>query len=439
MRGSRMPQMTVRDFSCIKHANFELSPVTVIIGPQASGKSLLSKLLYFFADSILTQYGFAERGVSFKPYLKELAKDFKAKFPPNAWGSGIFNINYTAGPISFDITRKRIANKLSTDVEVKVSAFYEKQYTAYFTSINRLKKRNKDDDYFISQAYSPERWDMNISAMRALLETLKSEYVEAQLFVPAGRSFYTNLGKAVAMFEFGSQLDEVTKSFGRRFTALLDNTPAYYLPERTPARTKDYLRSQRGNLETLLQGKLKLGSNEKYLEMKDGRLVPFSMMSSGQQELLPLLLALEEYAGRNAMDKDPGVDLLYIEEPEAHLFPAAQSALVKHIASVANFIKDRSRFFITTHSPYVLSTMNNLVKAFMVASHSDAKSSLVSKVIPKQNWIPPGALNAYALDNGQLRSIKDVSGLIDGTYLDKISDDISSEFFRLLELEIADD
>lgn len=434
-----MPQMTVRDFSCIKFAALELAPLTVIIGPQASGKSLLSKLLYFFSDLVQSQYAGAERGLSFKPYLKEIGRNFKASFPPNAWGNGVFSIVYTAGPVTFEIYRKRVANRLSNDVEVKASDAFEKHYTAYFSSLNRLKKRNRHEDDFASRSYSPERWDMRITAMRALLDTMRSEYVEAQLFVPAGRSFYTNLGKAVAMFEFGSQLDEVTKSFGRRFTGLLDSGPHYYLPDRTPARTRDYLRSQRSMLENLLQGKLKLGSSEKYLEMRDGRLVSFSMMSSGQQELLPLLLALEEYAGRNAMDKDPGIDLLYIEEPEAHLFPAAQSALVKYIVSVSNFIKDRSRFFITTHSPYVLSTINNLVKAFMVASGGEDEAARVSRIIPRQNWVPPGSLNAYALHDGTLRSIKDDSGLIDGSYLDKISDEISSEFFQLLELEVGDD
>jgi hypothetical protein len=274
--------------------------------------------------------------------------------------------------------------------------------------------------------------------MSALIQTLRSDYIEAQLFVPAGRSFFTNLGKAVAMFEFGSQLDDVTKMFGRRFTNLLEGRPHYFLPERTPARTRDFLRSQRLTLESMLGGKLKLGSSEKHVETRDGRVIPFSMMSSGHQELLPLLLALEEYSGRNAMDKDPSVDVLYIEEPEAHLFPGAQSALVQHIASVSNFIRDRSRFFITTHSPYVLSILNNLVKAYTVASESDDKASLVSKILPRNTWIAPGALSAHALHDGVLKSIKDDSGLIDGSYLDAISDDISSVFFRLLETDVGE-
>jgi hypothetical protein len=434
-----MPILSVRDFSCIKEATFELRPITVIIGPQASGKSLLSKLMYFFIDLCHDQYGAAERGESYKPFLKSTAKRFLTLFPVSAWGSGTFAISFEVRDLVINITRKKSSSRTSNDVVVTTSPAFEKLYTSYFSAANRITRRPSEDDEPYRDTFSPKLFDLRRSAMRNLIDELGSDYVESQFFIPAGRSFYTNLGKAVAMFEFGSQLDEVTKRFGRRFTSMLDGHRHYYLPEKVPAKTKDFLKSQRLTTEAILGGKLKLGSSEKYLETKDGRVIPFSLMSSGQQELLPLLLALENYTGINADDKDPSVDLLFIEEPEAHLFPAAQSALVLHLATISNFLKSRSRFFITTHSPYVLSTMNNLVKAFSVAERMPNQAGSVNKIITRQSWIAPAALAAFALEDGVLRSIKDTSGLIDGSYLDGISDDISSVFLGLLELEIEDD
>jgi hypothetical protein len=146
----------VQDFSCIKFASFELAPLTVVIGPQASGKSLLSKLTYFFADILHSQYGSAERGLSIKPYLKEVGKRFGASFPPNAWGDGVFSIKYEAGLVSFDIARKRVANRLSNDVTVKASEFFERQYASYFSSVQRMKKRSRDQDDFSAHSYNPE-------------------------------------------------------------------------------------------------------------------------------------------------------------------------------------------------------------------------------------------------------------------------------------------
>jgi hypothetical protein len=202
-----MPRLFVQDFSCIKFASIDLAPLTVVIGPQASGKSLLSKLFYFFADIMHSQYGAAERGLSIKPHLKELGKRFSTTFPSNAWGDGVFTIRYDAGPIGFEIIRKRTANRLSKEVSVKASSFYESQYSSYFSSTQRLKRRSRVEDDLAARSYSPEMWDIRRSAMSGLISILGNEYIEAQLLVPAGRSFYTNLGKAVAMFEFGSQLE----------------------------------------------------------------------------------------------------------------------------------------------------------------------------------------------------------------------------------------
>jgi hypothetical protein len=433
-----MPSLSVHDFSCIRLAEFELTPMTVVIGPQASGKSLLAKMFYFFVDAIQDQYSGAERGESIRPFLRGLGKRFKETFPPNAWGDGLFQIQFTSGELTLKVERKPAANRLSSEVIVTSSAAFERQFTAYFSAVQRVNRRSRDDEDPFSASFSPQVWDLRRSAMRRLIDNLKSEYVEGQLFVPAGRSFYTNLGKAVAMFEFGSQLDEVTKRFGRRFTSMLDRNPQYFLPEKIPARTKDFLKSQKAITESILGGKLKLSAGDKHLETRDGRIVPLSMMSSGQQELLPLLLALQAYTGANAEDKDPSVDLLYIEEPEAHLFPSAQSAVITHIASVMNFLRTRSRLLITTHSPYVLATLNNLAKAHSVAARYEDRAAEVAKAIPRQSWIPPGALSAYAIDQGVLKPIKDETGLIDGDYLDQISQHISADFMTLLEIEVRE-
>ena len=41
-------KLRVRDFLTIRDADLEIGRFTLIIGPQASGKSVLAKLLYFF-------------------------------------------------------------------------------------------------------------------------------------------------------------------------------------------------------------------------------------------------------------------------------------------------------------------------------------------------------------------------------------------------------
>ena len=48
-----------------------------------------------------------------------------------------------------------------------------------------------------------------------------------------------------------------------------------------------------------------------------------------------------------------------------------------------------------------------------------------------------GTVDAYALDGGKLLRIIDSDGLIDGAYLDEVSNHIASEYTRLLDIEFS--
>ena len=48
-----MRKLTVKNFSVIKEAELEFGKITVLIGPQSSGKSLLCKLAHFLSKEVL--------------------------------------------------------------------------------------------------------------------------------------------------------------------------------------------------------------------------------------------------------------------------------------------------------------------------------------------------------------------------------------------------
>ena len=55
---------------------------------------------------------------------------------------------------------------------------------------------------------------------------------------------------------------------------------------------------------------------------------------------------------------------LFIEEPSAHLFPLEQKLTIELIVRLFRDLKEagqRVRVFITTHSPYVLNSINNIL------------------------------------------------------------------------------
>jgi hypothetical protein len=165
--------------------------------------------------------------------------------------------------------------------------------------------------------------------------------------------------------------------------------------------------------------------------------------------MLPILAALEYYESErrqsgNLINEELNGHKLYsfddftIEEPEASVFPQTQYELVREFAALANEVGFQAHFTITTHSPYILTAFNDLIKAGLVAAKRPEKASEIEKVIPRQYWISPGDFAAYAVDgkDGVLRPIMDDdTKLINGDVLDDISSDIADQFGQLLEIQ----
>jgi len=408
-----MQTLSVKSFSCIDAAELELGPLTVLIGPQASGKSVLSKLTYFFNDLLREQFRSVSLGRTIDEF-KEAVKDrFHASFPSSAWGQGKFILRYTAGEYQIRLTRAVLRGSPTDNVRVRFSPFFNEQYERTLAAY-RSAERTRDEDW---EWYDPI-W---IHAIKELRSRLGAAFVDGQLFIPAGRSFFTNTGKAFLTLEQSNLLDPVITRFGRAFESWL----------RRPRIVSKLNKTSAG----LLGGSLRVERAEEFLITADGRKVPFSAMSSGQQELLPLMLALHVGSRTPAQYRK----LIYIEEPEAHLFPSAQSTLVEMFVRVLNESKWMTQLFLTTHSPYVLAKINNLVKAHAVATwRRGAKAKDVQAILPKDTWIPAKNVRAYAIENRMLRPILDEEGLIDAAYLDDVSGQISREFSSLLGIEVGE-
>src|SRR5690606_29500741 len=119
-----------------------------------------------------------------------------------------------------------------------------------------------------------------------------------------------------------------------------------------------------------------------YLVHKDQRKVNLTNASSGQQETVPLIIILKTLTRINSVG---GGFTLYIEEPEAHLFPTAQKRIVELLARTFNSADNKFHIFVTTHSPYILSSFNNLIYSGNIKNKlilEGKKSDKLNKVIP---------------------------------------------------------
>lgn len=428
-----MATLIVNDFSCLKHVEFQIAPVTVLIGPQGSGKSVTTKLTYFFYDQLARQHQCAEKGVELEEFKRDAARQFRTWFPPSAWGGARFNITFSAGAFSARVLRRSSKGSVTDDVAVTFSDYFGASYGELVAAYADLRTQELEpSDQRIRHALD-RTWTMREKFEAELIERLGSEYVEMQTFVPAGRAFFTSIGRLVAAFDQGSSLDPVTLRFAKLFAVLRDRGGRMLYRSSGEADDKEQRTLRRTVMTRLFGGEIKFENELEFVETRDGRRVPFSALSSGQQELLPMWLLIDylrDVSGRGRR----GGDLVYIEEPEAHLFPSAQSLLMDYLIGSVVSRRDNRSLVLTTHSPYILSKLNNYLKAGELGRQKRYAAE-IGKIVEKQCWLTPQRVRAYAIHNGSLVDLIDEDGLIDGAYIDQVSEDVARQFSSLLDIE----
>src|SRR5271170_7985148 len=95
-----MRKLTVKNFSVIKDAELEFGKITVLIGPQSSGKSLLCKLAYFLGKELieLAVASIVSRN-SWNTYVEAASKAFFARFSNYSsqdWSSCAHRVTFTS-------------------------------------------------------------------------------------------------------------------------------------------------------------------------------------------------------------------------------------------------------------------------------------------------------------------------------------------------------
>lgn len=415
-----MKTLSVESFSTIKHAHVELGRLTVLIGPQASGKSLISKLIYFCNTILNRHLGFIERDKSVEAFQSSIAGEFDRWFPPLARGASHFKITFNIGPFQYSLEQAKPEASLSVTFSDAFRRVYDENRKLWNTLRRKLADQANPD---LTNEKDLEIVVRFRGAARASYEKiLGNDYYLSQVFIPAGRSYFTTLGGLISAFEQPGLLDSVTRTFGRRYLRIRERL-------RDPRFSKRMKHSS-DLVREFFGGAITYEGDAEFISTPDGRKLPFSLLSSGQQELLPLLMTLDDSRAPRT--------LVFIEEPEAHLFPTGQTMLTKHLASLVRADDRSAHLFITTHSPYVLAQINNLMKAGTLAKKLPTLRKRIAHIVAERSWLDPGDVRAYALHEGECKSLL-ADGLIDAVYLDEVSSAISTEFSELLELEIENE
>jgi predicted ATPase len=421
-----MERLKVKNFLIIKECDIDVGRLTLIIGPQASGKSIIAKLIYFSRQFFSTSYLLSVQNLETKKELEKRGKaDFGKYFPKYAWNEQEFEIVYQINETELSLVHRKSKNgklSLKLDYSKNLAILHQKLKSAYRKK--QAEYPTEETTYMKSRAeYSPTKeevfWEI---AYNYTTNSEVSDLFRRIIFIPAGRSFFANLQKNVFSFLASSiDIDPFIKSFGSDYAI----SKKYYSPQST-TRVESKIKSL---TEAILVGKYRYENEQDWIEHKNGK-VNVSNASSGQQEALPMLVILSVFPFFLSQNRNR---IFFIEEPEAHLFPVSQKHIVSIIAIIYNQRKDN--FVITTHSPYILTAINNLILASEVAKEKSPEE--VGKIIDLDFAIRYEDVKAYTIRQGIVESIMDEENrLIGPTVIDSVSDEFDNVFDALIRLQM---
>lgn len=124
-----------------------------------------------------------------------------------------------------------------------------------------------------------------------------------------------------------------------------------------------------------------------------------------------------------------------VEEPELSLFPESQNSLIRLLCKVNNGTKD-NMLLLTSHSPYTLAILNNLVLAYKAYEKGDEDTKRkVAEIVSPEYHVDPESLTAFSLSETGMENYQSVlsesSGIISKNDLDTVSEKIMHEFNTL--------
>lgn len=390
-----MKHLVIRHFGPIKEVDMDLRRVNIIIGPQSSGKSTILKIACFCdwmerqieltqnPDKYCDSNFFIENLIGFHKLEGYLQQETYIRYENDA--------------VSFDYSEK---NKKCTFKWNEAKRWkYKRTKIAYIPAERNLVaaipnwyqvNMNKDNilDFM-------KEWEFARKAF------LKGEQI---LDLPIKYEYNAyNQGDRIKL-ENGKELDLTVASSG-----LQALTPLYVMLRYL---TSEYYKEAHTNVE---QDMLRQNLHEVVAKECAG------LTKGEQQNIIDTILT-------------PHHTDLFVEEPEAHIFPSTQKSFVYSLVEMLNGNVQHT-CFLATHSPYILTAFNNIILAGETMAMSKEKADKVSVIMPKRQTLCYDEVAAFEMSNGRNHSIMDENfRLISADAIDAASQEISNDFDYLLNI-----
>lgn len=424
-------QLIIKNFGPIANATIDIKPFMVFIGESGSGKSVILKLLSLFrwiykrqqllySLELLTNGNVGIQGYIAQTLQNEISNagliDYfqKGSFASYEIDDITFVIQVDTST-DFTITNTRKSKKVSLE---KIS-FITDERAVIPTLLNNT-TRNVRFPYHLTSTYEDFRFAFDelkkgnneqvaIKTMGVNLNSQKSSYDE-QFFISQNNQTYQVRFQDSSS---GIKSASIVEIISRYYSFLFDKQDIFI----------NFYGKVAPNFIKLLGKNFENVKNATPEEM---------IMRNVMQNVA---LSFEKISNTDARIS------IFIEEPELNLFPNAQKALVEHLvySCFEPPKQDKNKTIhiaFSTHSPYMLSSLNCLLLAYEIATKNPSLKEKVESIIPSKFWLDRDKFDAFKVENGEVRSIMDKeTNLILAESIDEVSEEIGETFDKLLELE----
>ena len=424
-------RLKIKKLGPIEECELTCSKFMTLTGFQASGKSTVAKAVYYFRTVKDDIYDIVEQRAA------QALQNMKSQ-----------NINLVKELM--DVLRKKFLQLFGSswgmDQDMKLEYYYTEDC---YISISLKEENVYPSPNYIWIELSDKlknflaRSNNALSSTTALIPEqqklkFRSELQEffddrySVVYIPAGRSMLTLLAQQLSYIytimdeSLKRTLDYCTQKYIENilkikpeFSDGLIGLMAYNVGNK-----RSTLEQALKLINKILRGSYRADNDNERIMLENGKYVKINFASSGQQEAVWILNLLFY-----CLVQDRPY-MLIIEEPESHLFPETQKDIVELITLVAN---NGHSMLVTTHSPYVLGTLNNLLYAG--SFKGSEKKEQASKRISNLYWLDYRDFNAWFVRDGKLEDCMDSElHLIQNEKIDEISDVINQDYDYLFEL-----
>ena len=374
-----MYKLIVKNFGPLKDIDIELNKMNLFIGENGSGKSVLGKLITIVSDINYFSYGEEDDIFPIEVFISKIEN---------------FNINY-----------------LNDNTYIKYYDINNEDYKFYLNN-NFIRIINHIPDMILTEK------EKNLKSALNLLDNL-DDLVKNTKYEDIIKNLFNKLDTLSARYIPSERnlVAIISKSLSSLIAADI------LLPKFIIEFISDFEKATNKLKElNVLNVKYNYGdgTNRHKIYFDDNNYLPLNESSSGIQAVVPLLITYKYFTQK--------YHTIVIEEPEQNLFPKAQKETVEFI--IENF-NENNQLFIMTHSPYILTALNNLILANDVKLEKGEEA--IQGIVKTSQCIPFENINAYYIKDGKAKNIMDKDNRLIGiNAIDEISDEVNETFDELL-------